>query len=723
MRGAAAICLAILAGCGNDRGIGTSDDPTSSRGAVLYQQMCQVCHGEIGEGGIGPALQDTALSHTRLRTTIEARMPANNPGQCTGDCAEDVASFIESGLTSRALRCDAVPPGPRRLRLLTRREYRSTVRDLFGTGAPAMSCARATDCAFRDRCDGATCQPSACDAQTFVFDPHGRTLSSVHVAGSFNSWAGTIAAGGLPLAYDAPTGLWAGTFSIGEGGYQYKLVLDEREWVADPRATMAVSDGFGGSNSVLALSCSGADDPAAKLVADTRPSGFPFDTDSASAVVTAAHVDAFLAASEPLADYAVAHAATLLACDWSGHAATCGPQLIDTLGPRIFRRPLTNEESAQYHGLASTDLATAVQAMLMSPHFLYRSELGVAAGDHFRLTGPEIATALSYTFLGTTPQDALLAAAASGELDQPEGIERWARKLLADPRARDQVGEFVLQWIGGQEVLTVDKRPDLYPGFDDVTRRALATETRRFAADVAFDGSGKLEDLLTASYTVLDAASAAFYGVPAPTSASGRVPYSDGRRAGVLGHASLLATTAHSDQTSPIRRGLLIRRNLLCEELPPPPPFAGGVPDVDDHATTRERFAMHTANPVCAGCHQYIDGAGFGLEHFDPVGRWRSSDAGSAIDASGDLTDVERLGTQTSSKYTSVPELAAIIAGSHAATSCFTRQYLRFARGVRETLGQRCDRLWLQQRFDDAGHDLRELMVQSVLSPAFVERR
>ena len=132
---------------------------------------------------------------------------------------------------------------------------------------------------------------------------------------------------------------------------------------------------------------------------------------------------------------------------------------------------------------------------------------------------------------------------------------------------------------------------------------------------------------------------------------------------------------------------------------------------------------MHTANPVCAGCHQYIDGAGFGLEHFDPVGRWRSSDAGSAIDASGDLTDVERLGTQTSSKYTSVPELAAIIAGSHAATSCFTRQYLRFARGVRETLGQRCDRLWLQQRFDDAGHDLRELMVQSVLSPAFVERR
>jgi hypothetical protein len=347
----------------------------------------------------------------------------------------------------------------------------------------------------------------------------------------------------------------------------------------------------------------------------------------------------------------------------------------------------------------------------------------VPSGDHYRLTPDEIATALAYTFLGTTPSDALLAAAADGELDDAAGIERWARTLLADPRARSQVGELVLQWIGGQDVLTVDKRSDLFPGFDAQTRRALATETRRFAADVAFDGGHTFEDLLRADYTVLDAETAAFYGVPAPTTASGRVRYTDGRRAGVLGHASLLATTAHSDQTSPIRRGLLIRRNLLCEQLPPPPPFAGGVPDVDPHATTRERFAMHTSNPVCAGCHQYIDGVGFGFEHFDPVGRWRETEGGAAIDATGDITDVERLGTATSAPYGTLPQLASIIATSKAATSCFARQYLRFSRGVRETLAQRCDRLWLERRFDDAGHDLRELMVQSVLSPAFVERR
>lgn len=723
MRRAALICWVILAACGNDRQIDSHDDPLSSRGAALYQQMCQVCHGETGEGGLGPVLQDTAMTHGQLETAISARMPANNPGQCTGECATEIATFIRSGLTSRALRCDAVPPGPRRLRLLTRREYRATVRDLFGSGAPAMSCARATDCAFRDTCGGGTCQPNACASQTFAYDPHGRSLSSVHVAGSFNAWAGTITGGGLPLVFSAATGLWVGTFAIGEGMAQYKLVLDEREWIADPRAPTAVPDGFGGTNSVLALSCAGDADPAAKLVADARPAGFPFDTDATSAVVTSAHVDAFLSAAEPLAEFAAAHANALVPCDWSGHAATCGPQLIDVLGPRVFRRPLTADEAAHYRGLASEDLTGALEALLISPHFLYRSELGVAAGDHFRLTAHEIATALSYTFVGTTPSAALLAAATGGELDGTDGIERWARTLVADPRARDQVGELVLQWVGGQDVLTVDKRADLYPGFDDLTRRALATETRRFAADVAFDGSGRFEDLLLANYTVLDATSAAFYRVAAPTSASGRVTYADGRRAGVLGHASLLATTAHSDQTSPIRRGLLIRRNLLCEELPPPPPFAGGVPEVDPHATTRERFAMHTSNPVCAGCHQYIDGVGFGLEHFDPVGRWRDTEGGAAIDASGDLGDVERLGTHTSAPYGTVPELAEIIAGSHAATSCFTRQYLRFARGLRESLAQRCDRLWLEDRFDAAGHDVRELLVQSVLSPAFVERR
>lgn len=710
--------LVAVVGCGNDRDSGAGGyDYASSKGAALYQQMCQVCHGEVGEGGLGPVLQDTVRSTDELRTAISDRMPMSNPDQCTGECATEIAAFIRDGLSSEALRCDRVPPGPRRLRLLTRREYRATVRDLFGDGAPAMSCARPTACAFRDRCDAGTCQPSACDTQTFVFDPQGRQLASVHVAGTFNDWAGTIAAGGLPLTYDS--GLWTGTFAVGEGMHQYKLVLNEAEWIADPRAPATVPDGFGGSNAAMTLACTATTDALSRLPADPRPAGFPFDTDADAAVVTAAHVDAYLAASEPLADFAAAHAAELHPCDWAGDAAGCGQALVDVLGQRLFRRPLTDDERTRYRALAATDRATAIHALLMSPHFLYRSELGEARGASYRLTGYEIATALSYAFVGTTPDDELLAAAGAGELATAEGIERWARRLVADPRARDQVGELVLQWVGGQQVLTVDKRADLFPGFDDVTRRALAQETRAFAAHVAFDGGGRLEELLTADYTVVDATAAQFYGL----AGSGQVGYADGRRAGLLGHASVLATTSHSDQTSPIRRGLFIRRNLLCQDLPPPPPFAGGVPEVDATATTRERFAMHTANAVCASCHRFIDGVGFGLEHFDPVGRWRDQEHGVAIDGGGDLNDVEHLGSDTSAPYGTLPELAHALAASDAAASCFVRQYLRFSRGLKETLAQRCDRRWLEQRFASTGGDLRELMVQAVLAPAFVERR
>src|SRR5690606_23638845 len=118
-----------------------------------------------------------------------------------------------------------------------------------------------------------------------------------------------------------------------------------------------------------------------------------------------------------------------------------------------------------------------------------------------------------------------------------------------------------------------------------------------------------------------------------------------------------------------------------------------------------------TADSVCAGCHRFIDGVGFGFERFDAIGRWRDVEAGRPIDASGDLTDVERLGAGTRAPYHDLPALAAIIADSEAARSCFARQYYRFARGMRETLQNRCARLWIEARFRDSGFDVRELMV------------
>jgi hypothetical protein len=255
-------------------------------------------------------------------------------------------------------------------------------------------------------------------------------------------------------------------------------------------------------------------------------------------------------------------------------------------------------------------------------------------------------------------------------------------------------------------------------------RAALEAETRRFVQHVVFDGPGTLDELLTADYSFMNAAVTGYYGLPAPGGDGFvKVPYGGVPRAGLLGHASVLAVHAHSDQTSPIRRGLMVRRRLLCEELPPPPPDAGGVPDVDPDATTRERFAQHTEDPVCASCHRYIDGIGFGFEHFDAIGRFRDREAGQAIDATGDLNDVERLGSGTSAPFATLPDMARTIAGSDAAPACFVRQYYRFARGFRETLAERCARLALEARFREAGGDVRELMIGAVTLPDFLVRR
>jgi hypothetical protein len=682
----ALILGALLVSCSSN-GDGAYDY-ANSKGAALYQDQCQVCHGETGEGGLGPPLRDSSRSEGDLTNIISMRMPANNPGQCTGECATELASFIKHGLTTKALACTAVEPGRRRLRLLTRREYRATVRDLFGMDP--MTCSRATDCGYRDSCTQGACQATACDAQTFVYDPQGTTHTTVQVAGDFNQWKPTD-----NLTYSTATGLWTGTFTLGAGNHLYKFVIDGTTWVADPRAPSTAPDGYGGQNSVLNLACDGSQpdgDPTANFPVETRKAGFPFDTDADATLVTSAHIDAYLDAAQKLA-------ATVTCSD-----------CVTSYGEKLFRRPLTDDEKQKYGAM---DGKTALAAMLMSPHFLYRSELGEPDSGHYKLTPYEVATALSYTFLGTTPDDDLLAAAGNGELTDAASIEKWARMLITDQRARQQVGEFAAQWTGANDVLTADKRMDLYPDFDDATRASLLSETRDFAADVVFAGDGSYASLMTSNTTVIDDIAAKFYGAQAGHT---QLP----NRAGVLGDAAVLASVAHSDQTSPVKRGLLVRRNFLCEDLPPPPPNGGTLPSVDPNATTRDRFAMHSASPACSSCHAYIDKVGFGFEHFDPVGRWRDMENGKPVDGTGDMNDVERLGTDTSQPFTSLPALASSIATSQAGPACFVRQYLRFSRGLRETLAERCDRLWVTTKWNG---DVRELMVQSVLAPDFLERR
>jgi hypothetical protein len=721
-------------------------------GRALYASLCASCHGASGEGGAGPALTRPYV-RDYLVDYIDASMPLGRPELCDRACAEAVADYVLAELRETPrLDCAAPQPGPRALRLLNRREWLASVRALFATveAGPGVACDTLADCDWaRATCADAVCVDDPCPVRTFVFDPAGRSPTSVHVAGSFNDWAPTIAAGGWPLTLEPDLGRWLGKFQVPDGEHAYKLVVDEREWLTDPENPRRSPDGFGGQNALLTQRCADAVAPggggfalpdleslARNLPAETRPKGYPYDTHAEAAVVTTSHIEAWLQAGRAVAAVVEARAAQVAPCLGT---PGCGATFVEAFVGRAFRAPLEAEVAARYRTLfaeveaesgPAAAVATVVEAVLSSPLFLYRSELGSADGDGFTLSGWELAEAMAYAFWGTPPDAALRAAGLEGRLSTPEGRAAEAERLLADPRAEPVVRAFAEQWLGIAGLGQLEKRADLFPGWSPALSTALLEESRRFVAHVMLDPEARFPALLTADYTFANGLLRAHYGLQGDRASTTyeRTPLNVGERAGVLGHGAVLAVTAHSDQTSPIRRGLFVRERLLCTEFGAPPPDAGGVPEVDPNATTRERFRQHTAEARCAACHQYIDDVGFGFEAFDAVGAHRDTDLGRPLDTSADMNDVEGLGTGTSAPFGSLPELGRILADSERAEVCFATQAWRFVRGRLETHGglqgelDRCEVERALAPFRAGGGDVRALLVALVSDPAFARR-
>ena len=688
--------------------------------AVWFATMCASCHGERGQGGIAPRLDRWTKPRADLVASIDERMPTGNPDACKGDCATALTDLILLTLQTtepEPAPCTEVGYPPVQLRLLTRREYDNTIRDLFRPTPRA--CSDDSQCNLRsESCDGAACVRDPCGRHTFVYEPSTQP-TSVAIAGSFNAWT--------PAPMQPRGGVWVSKIDLPDGEHQYKLVTDGSNWIADPSNSLGTPDGFGGSNSVVRLDCAGATPPAtlppspsSRFPPESRPEGYAYDNSAEGGVLTAVHVTEHLDAAEAIADGV---AEGLAHCSPSG---ACAESIVDGFGPRAFRRPLSADERAKYVALIQgrTDfidgISAMVQAMLTSPFFLYRFEIGQrqADGSH-RLDAYEVASALSYTFWGTMPDALLFEAAGAGRLDGADGIEVEARRLLADPRARDNVATFAAQWLGVESIVAATKSRAL-GSFEIGVREAMLEEVKRLVTHVVFDGSGALDDLFTADFTFANAELARFYGASVGGDGFSQVRLQG--RAGVLGLGGVMASYAYSDQSSPVRRGLFVRSRLLCQELPAPPPNAGGIPEVDPSATTRERFAQHSSDPACRACHQYIDPVGFGFEQFDALGRWRDTDAGKAIDASGRVDDVEAFGDGTSQPFATLPELATILAQSNRARTCFTTQFYRFARGGLEAEAETCAIERLSDQFAADGEDIRSLMIRYVRSDTFVVR-
>lgn len=421
------------------------------------------------------------------------------------------------------------------------------------------------------------------------------------------------------------------------------------------------------------------------LAADPAVDGWSNDADAL--VLDRLQAEQLQALAEHVA--ASADVEALVPCASQG--ADCAADFVEQFGLRAFRRPLEAVEREAYEDLwdqvADTEgfdagVRFVIAAMLQSPHLLYRSELGALDDDgRYALSDWELATALSYLITGTLPDDPLLAAAAAGLLRDPDGLQSQVDRLLATVRGDEGFRRFAVGWLQVEPLDAISRDKDTYPEFTTVIRDGLDEELRRTAGAVFREG-GDLGDLLRLDQSQLDDTLADFYGLPRPRSPGlggyGPVGLDD---PGLLGRGAVVATHARPTGSSPVHRGELVRERLLCQDLPEPPAnLVTAAPPETAGLTTRERYAAHAELPECAVCHELMDPIGFGLEHYDGIGRWRDGDDGGAIDASGEIT--RSLGTDGA--FVGAAGLAETLAASDEVRDCFAEQWTRWAFGSDE---------------------------------------
>ncbi|HEX5099257.1 MAG TPA: DUF1592 domain-containing protein [Polyangiaceae bacterium] len=417
---------------------------------------------------------------------------------------------------------------------------------------------------------------------------------------------------------------------------------------------------------------------------DLRQDGFTVnDAQRVDAVI----IERLADAADTLATEARANGtlARLAPCATGDEPATCAKTFVTTFGAKVYRRPLVDEEVTALLALyaAGADgadyedgIAHVTRGLLQSAGFLYLTELGDAppGSGRVELAPYELASALSYLLTSAPADDELLAKATAGKLAEPAEREAEARRLLAnDPRARETVVRLVREWLGIDRVDDSAKDTLVYPDFEAL-KPSIVAESKDFVRAVAFESTGNVSELFGATWTVNSGPLALYQ-----TAGSGPVPGStllDGR-VGILNQAAFLATYANAHESHPIFRGVAVARRVLCLPLDSPASFDLTVvpPAPDPTQTTRQRFSVHPADSICAGCHDIIDPFGFSFEHFDGMGAYRAQENGQDVDSSV----VVSLEADYDGPYRDSNAMAAALAVSPTVRECMARYMFRAA--------------------------------------------
>jgi hypothetical protein len=739
-------------------------------GEQIYRQRCASCHGASGEGTAAnypmPLAGDRSVP--QLSRLIAKTMPKDDPGTCTGEDARKVAAYIFEAFYSPAARARNKLP---RLELarLTNRQYRNAVADLIGSfrGPGHANPGRGLRGEYHksrhlwgsppvlERIDPVVrFDFGEAGPQGAQFDPHQFSIR----------WRGSVV---------APE----------TGEYEFILRTDQaaRLWVNDPKRPLVdgwVKSGntteyraaiflLGGRAYPLRLEFSkakqGVDDsktrkpkprhasvalewkpphraaevvPQRCLSPDAVPEAFvattPFPPDDRSTgyergtSVSKAWDRATTEAAIEAAGYVAAHLNELAGThDGAADRPAKVRDFCRHFAERAFRRPLTPEVERLYVARrfeGTNSLETAVKRVVLlvlkSPRYLYR-EVGGGA-DAF-----DVASRLSFGLWDSLPDRELLEASAKGQLVTRDQAARQAERMLADPRARAKVREFLLQWLKVDPAPELAKDTKQFPGFDRAAVSDLRASLELFLDDVVWGPSSDFRQLLRADYLYLNGRLAKLYGADLPPDAPFRkVTVKPGRRAGILSHPYLMATFAYVGTSSPIHRGVFLTRNVLGRALrPPPQAFTPLPPDLHPSLTTRERITLQTRSRACQSCHAIINPLGFTLEHFDAIGRYRDKERDRPVDATGSYHT--RTGGEV--KLNGVEDLAAFLAGSPEVHGAFVEQLFHYlVKQPIRAFGPQTPADLLRS-FGAHGYSVRKLLVEimavSALAPEDARRK
>ncbi len=457
-----------------------------------------------------------------------------------------------------------------------------------------------------------------------------------------------------------------------------------------------------------------------------------FQNDAYQLRVRSTEAGQFQVAAKRLANAVVSnHLTDIVPCAMEDLGSdTCKTSFIQQFGARAFRRPLSPEEIVRYDELFSLGLtqgggelavSVTVEAMLQSPYFLYRFELGdfdPAAPAPTTLTQHEIAAAISYYITEGPPDEDLRAAAEEGLLGTPEERRAQAERLRIEQKGNEAHLEFFRQLLEYAGLDQVMKDETVFPEFSDL-RDEFHEEMQQFVGHVLFEDSGTLETLLTADYTFANQTLGEFLGLSVSGDEFSQSFIDPSQRSGLLSLTGLNAATSAQTRTSPVNRGRFVREKLLCDHIPDPPEGTDtNLPELEPGMTARQQLELRTSPIECAGCHSVMNPVGFGWESLDALGRYRTEENGLPIDTSGELVGTRDI----DGPFTGVRELSEKLAQSGQVQECLVIQSYRYAFGRGENRGDSCAISEVRDAFVATDGDLSRLPQWIVSTDAFVNR-